>query len=96
VARARFWLGQGAAAPLTVLSRAGPVPPDGIESLPGVRAFRSFARVPTVRVRAEPGGTLVEYEDLAFEDHPGGGPMRLSVWLDETGALSRIELGHRL
>ncbi len=94
--RTRFWIGTPVGASLTVLVKPASDPPPGVESLPEVRAFRAFARVPW-RARIVDGvGQVVEYRDLAFEDHPWGGPMALRVSLDAAGTVTGVALGHRL
>ena len=95
VARVRFWLGQRDSAPLNVVATTGARPAPSVEALPAVRAFRAVARVPVGSVRAAASGSVVEYRDWAFEDHPGGGPMALRLRLDASGAVRQVEVGHR-
>ena len=66
-----------------------------LERLREVRAFLSFARFPWKRELYDRGLRLVEYRELAFADHPAGGPLALRIWLDESGAVGKMELGHR-
>jgi hypothetical protein len=40
-------------------------------------------------------GWIIEYEDLAFEDHPFGGPMRLRLRADAAGVVRAAEFDHR-
>ena len=68
----------------------------GLDGLPEVKAFRAFARFPWLTVVADGDAQFVEYRDLAFEDHPWGGPMALRLRLDRSGAVTAIELGHKL
>jgi len=66
-----------------------------LERLREVQAFLSFARFPWKRELYDRGLRLVEYRDLAFADHPLGGPLSLRIWLYESGAVKKMELGHR-
>lgn len=95
VSRLRFWLGRGDGALRSVVPTTGPRPGPSLEALPAVRAFRGVARVPVGSVRREGDGSVVEYRDLAFEDHPGGGPMALRLRLDASGTVRQVEVGHR-
>jgi len=95
VSQLRFWLGRSDRAPMTIVPTTGPRPDPSVETLPAVRAFRAVARVPIGSVRAEANGSVVEYRDWAFEDHPGGGPLALWLRLDASGAVRQIEIGHR-
>jgi hypothetical protein len=90
--RARFWLG-GPADAVATLPRVEPDRHRGIDRLPEVQAFRAFARFPRLTVVADGDARLVEYRDLAFEDHPFGGPMVLQLRLERSGAVSAVELG---
>lgn len=94
--RVRFWLGRPSAAPIEVLARGVPPPASALEQRPEVRAFRAFARVPWLRAWADGDRQVVEYRDLAFEDHPLGGPMALRFELDHSGTVRTVALGHRL
>jgi hypothetical protein len=67
-----------------------------LEALPEVRIFRGFARFPWLTLRTDGDVRRVEYEDLAFEDHPLGGPMALRLTVDPSGRVRTVELGHRL
>ncbi|MBI4489928.1 MAG: metal-dependent hydrolase [Deltaproteobacteria bacterium] len=66
-----------------------------LERLREVQAFLSFARFPWKQEVYDRGVRLVEYRDLAFADHPLGGPLSLRIWLYESGAIKKMELGHR-
>lgn len=66
-----------------------------LEQLREVKVFLSFARFPWKRKLYDRGLRLVEYRDLAFADHPLGGPLSLRIWLYESGSVKRMELGHR-
>ncbi len=94
--RARFWLGSSPPEPPAVFSKRIAEAEPALDSLPAVRAFRAFARVPWRTVLKDGDARIVEYRDLAFEDHPWGGPMALRLTLDASGALRAIDLGHRL
>ena len=39
---------------------------------------------------------VVEFRELAFQDHPFGGPMVLRVRVDPSGAVQAVEFDHRL
>ena len=93
---ARFWLGAQSPQLLTPLRRPIAEVPSGVDGLAEVRAFRAFARVPWRTLIADEDGQIVEYRDLAFEDHPWGGPMALRVRLDRAGFVRAVELGHKL
>ena len=69
-----------------------------LERLREVQVFLSFARFPWKREVYDRGLRLVEYRELAFADHPLGilgGPLALRIWTDDSGAVNKIELGHR-
>jgi len=66
-----------------------------LERLREVQVFLSFARFPWKRELYDKGLRLVEYRDLAFADHPLGGPLALRIWLDESASIIKMELGHR-
>jgi inner membrane protein len=66
-----------------------------LERLREVQAFLSFARFPWKQESYDRGLRVVEYRDLAFADHPLGGPLALRIWLDESGSIRKMELGHR-
>ncbi|MGH7319546.1 MAG: metal-dependent hydrolase [Candidatus Rokuibacteriota bacterium] len=94
--RASFWLAGGSTPQLASFSKE---PLDGLtdlEALPEVQAFRAFARVPWFTATADGDAQVVEFRDLAFQDHPFGGPMALRLRLDRSGAVTDIELGHKL
>lgn len=66
-----------------------------LERLREVQAFLSFARFPWIQESYDRGLRLVEYRDLAFADHPLGGPLALRIWLDESASIRKMEFGHR-
>jgi hypothetical protein len=66
-----------------------------LEKLKEVQVFLSFARFPWKQESYDRGLRLVEYRDLAFADHPLGGPLALRIWLNESGSVRKMELGHR-
>jgi len=66
-----------------------------LERLREVQVFLSFARFPLKQESYDRGLRLVEYRDLAFADHPLGGPLALRIWLDESASIRKMELGHR-
>lgn len=94
--RARFWAWSVATSPPTVVRKGSAergVP--AVESHPAVAAFLERARVPWRRVTRDGEAWTIEYEDLAFEDHPFGGPMLLRLRVDRSGAVRVVEFGHR-
>lgn len=68
-----------------LVARAG----GGRASWPLVAAAVGGALAPDLETQ------LVELRDLAFEDHPFGGPMTLRIRLDRSGAVRASELGHK-
>lgn len=94
--RARFWAWAVTTASRTVearepLAAEAPV----VEHHPAVAAFLERAKVPWRRVRRDGDAWIIEYEDLAFEDHPFGGPMRLRLRADPAGTVRAAEFDHR-
>ena len=65
-----------------------------LERLREVQVFLSFARFPWKQESYDSGLRLVEYRDLAFADHPLGGPLSLRLWIDETNSVKKMEFGH--
>lgn len=63
---------------------------------PAVRSFLSAARFPWRRTVRDGDRVTVEYHELAFEDHPFGGPKVLRLRLSQSGAVEAVEWGHRL
>jgi inner membrane protein len=71
---------------------------DGLADLdrtPAVRTFLAFARLPWWTVTTDGDRREIEYRDLAFEDHPFGGPMALRITVDRDGAVRTVDLGHK-
>ena len=66
-----------------------------LERLREVQGFLRFARFPWKRELYDRGLRVVEYRDLAFADHPLGGPLSLRLWVDESGNVRKFEFGHR-
>ena len=93
---ARFWAWAVTTASGTVEARE-PLPAGApvVEHHPAVVAFLERAKVPWRRVMRDGDDWLIEYEDLAFEDHPFGGPMRLRLRVGHSGAVRAVELDHR-
>lgn len=94
--RARFWAWAVTTASRTV-EAAEPVPVGApvVEHHSAVVAFLERAKVPWRRVTRDGDGWIIEYEDLAFEDHPFGGPMRLRLRTDPAGTVRAAEFEHR-
>jgi inner membrane protein len=61
-----------------------------------VRTFLGFARFPWSTVTTDGDRREIEYRDLAFEDHPFGGPMALRITVDRDGVVRAVDLGHKL
>lgn len=66
-----------------------------VEQLREVQLFLNFARFPWRQVRIDGPFRIVEYRELAFADHPFGGPLSIRIWLDESDSIRKMELGHR-
>lgn len=96
VYQARFSIGGGGGRAERIVTLPRVTPDPGLDRFSEVRAFRAFARFPWVTVVADGDTQLVEFRDLAFEDHPFGGPMTLRIRLDRSGAVRASELGHKL
>ena len=94
--RATASIGGWGVVPLTSFPKAPVDGFAGLERSTAVREFRAFARFPWRTVTADGGLRRVEYRDLAFEDHPFGGPMTLRLTVDPSGSVRDVELGHRL
>jgi hypothetical protein len=94
--RARFWASAVTTGSSTIEARK-PVPVGApvVEDHPAVVALLERARVPWRRVTRDADGWIIEYEDLAFEDHPFGGPMRLRLRTDAAGTVRAAEFEHR-
>jgi inner membrane protein len=69
---------------------------EAVDNLQEVKVFLSLARFPWRHVQTEGSFRVVAYEELAFADHPLGGPLSVRVWIDESNAVKKIELGHFL
>jgi hypothetical protein len=65
-----------------------------LERLREVQLFLHFARYPWAQVWREGSFRVVEYQELAFADHPLGGPLSLKIWLDEWNNVKKVEFGH--
>ncbi|MGH7846345.1 MAG: metal-dependent hydrolase [Candidatus Binatia bacterium] len=59
-----------------------------------VQSFLGFARFPWRHEFREGPNRVIEYRDLAFADHPLGGPWSLRIWVDESGSVEKMEFGH--
>lgn len=94
--RSRFWAWSVTATPRTVETRE-PLPGGApvVQHHPAVVAFLERAKVPWRRVMRDGDGWIIEYEDLAFEDHPFGGPMRLRLRADAAGVVRAVKFDHR-
>lgn len=92
----RFWAWGASGAVLTGLAKPRQDGLAVLEERPEVQAFLAFARVPWRTVVADGDTRVVEYRDLAFEDHPWGGPLTLRLRLDGSGVVREMEVGHRL
>lgn len=95
VYRVRFWAWGSKGVSVTVVSKPASDELSSLEGLREVQAFLAFARFPWREVVQDGDARVVEYHDLAFEDHPAGGPLSLRVRVDPAGAVRAIEFGHR-
>lgn len=94
--RATASIGRWSAAPLAVFPKGSLDGLTGLDRSPAVQAFRAFARFPWLTVTGDGDIRRVELQDLAFADHPLGGPMALRLTVDGSGAVRAVALGHRL
>lgn len=94
--RVTFHLGAPLIEPIGVFPKRPVEGSAELEALSPVGAFRAFARFPWLTVTTNGDLRRVEYRDLAFEDHPLGGPMTLGITVDRSGAVRGIDLGHKL
>lgn len=93
----RFWVYGSASRPPHLFSKTKNEEIASVQQLREVKLFLDFARFPWRRVRTEGSFRIVEYRDLAFADHPLGflgGPLSLQIWVDESGSVRKVELGH--
>ncbi len=93
----RFWVYGSAIGPPHLFSKTKNEDFASVQQLREVKLFLDFARFPWRHVRTEGPFRIVEYRDLAFADHPLGflgGPLSLQIWLDESGSVRKVELGH--
>ncbi|MFQ5904339.1 MAG: metal-dependent hydrolase [Candidatus Binatia bacterium] len=91
-----FWLYGSDPGPLRLFSKTNEDLGE-MERLKEVKLFLNFARFPWSHIWSEGSFRIVEYRDLAFADHPLGvlgGPLSLRVWVDESGSVRKVELGH--
>lgn len=93
--RTRFWIWDVRYSSSTFERRQPGPSLASVEEHPAVRAFLERARMPWRRAQQDGGAWTIEYEDLAFEDHPFGGPMVLRVRVDGSGAVRSAELDHK-
>lgn len=97
ILRARFWAWEVAASPAEVFPRGTPDPAlPQVEAHWAVRAFLEAARFPWRRTLIEGESRVVEFRELAFQDHPFGGPMVLRARVGPSGAVQAVEFDHRL
>ena len=89
-----FWLYGSASEPPRHFPKANENPAYA-EQVREVKLFLNFARFPWRHVWTEGAFRIVEYRELAFADHPLGGPLSLRIWLDESNSVRKVELGHR-
>jgi len=89
-----FWLYESPSEPVRLFSKTKEDLKE-VEGLREVQLFLNFARFPWKHVRIDGPFRLVEYRDLAFADHPLGGPLSLRIWLYDSGSIKKMELGHR-
>jgi membrane-bound metal-dependent hydrolase YbcI (DUF457 family) len=93
--RTRFWIWEVTPRGATVERRQPGPSFAGADEHPAVRAFLERARVPWRRAQHDGESWTIEYEDLAFEDHPFGGPMILRLRVDASGVVRAVEVDHK-
>jgi len=89
-----FWLYGSSPEPPRIFSKNN-VNLGHVEQLREVKLFLTFARFPWRHEFRERSYRVIEYRDLAFADHPLGGPLALRIWTDESGNVRKVEFGHR-
>lgn len=97
IVRSRFWAWRVTASTATWFPEETlePNTPE-VEGHWAVQAFLEVARFPWRTAVADGKVWIIEYQDLAFVDHPFGGPMVLRLRLDPSGAVKALEFDHRL
>ena len=94
--RAAFWVGRPSNPTVTRFPKGVTDGLAGLDRTAEVRTFLAFARFPWLRVTTDGDLRRVEYWDLAFQDHPLGGPMVLRLTVDRSGVVHGVDLGHKL
>jgi membrane-bound metal-dependent hydrolase YbcI (DUF457 family) len=94
--RAAFWVGRPPNPTLTTFPKGALDGLAGLDRTAEVQTFLAFARFPWLTVAADGDLRRVEYWDLAFQDHPLGGPMVLRITVDRSGVVHGVDLGHKL
>jgi inner membrane protein len=94
--RAAFSVGRPSHPVLAIFPRESMDGLADVDRSPAVRTFLAFARFPWRTVTTDGDGREIEYWDLAFEDHPFGGPMALRITVDHDGIVRAVDLGHKL
>jgi hypothetical protein len=94
--RAAFWIARPSNPTLTTFPKGATDALAGLHRTAEVRTFLAFARFPWLTVTTEGDLRRVEYWDLAFQDHPLGGPMVLRITVDRSGVVHGVDLGHKL
>lgn len=97
IVRARFWVWKVDVSDADWFEKERPTTDTAqAENHPAVQSFLRFAKFPWRRTLRQGETVIVEYHELAFEDHPFGGPMVLRLRVDPSGAAQGAEWGHRL
>jgi inner membrane protein len=94
--RTAFWVGRPSNPTVTTFPKGATDGLAGLDRTAAVRTFLAFARFPWLSVTTDGDLRRVEYWDLAFQDHPLGGPMVLRIIVDRSGVVQGVDLGHML
>lgn len=97
IVRAGFWAWEVTLSRAGVFERGSSGPQlSHVDDHRAVKAFLGRAQFPWRRVVPDRDQWVIEYEELAFVDHPLGGPMVLRLRVDPSGVVRSAELDHRL
>jgi membrane-bound metal-dependent hydrolase YbcI (DUF457 family) len=97
IVRVDFWAREATISRAEVFERGSSGPQlSHVDDHRAAKAFLGRARFPLRRVIADGDQWVVVYEELAFVDHPFGGPMVLRLRVDRSGVVQTAALDHRL
>jgi len=94
--QSQFWVWAVGTSSGSRFAKTIDAPAPAVGDHPAVRMFLEFARFPWRQTVKDGEDWIVEYRDLAFADHPFGGPMVLRLRVDAAGAVRTVKLDHRL